>query len=203
MVGNDVVDLADPETRDGACHARFDERVFGALELATLRISAEPARLRWLLWAAKEASYKVARKDDPRTVFSPRAFEVCLTRRDRARVQHGARSFAVALELGDEYVHAVATAERGDAAGLRLAACARLPGRPAQPGAAARELALARVAAALGVPAGELAVAYAGRVPRLVTRAGAPLGDLSLSHHGRFVAFACELPRAAASRSAA
>ena len=29
MVGNDVVDLGDPETRPGATHPRFDARVFG------------------------------------------------------------------------------------------------------------------------------------------------------------------------------
>jgi phosphopantetheine--protein transferase-like protein len=203
MVGNDVVDLGDPETEARVRHPRFDERVFTGVERAALRMSAEPERLRWVLWAAKEAAYKLAKKDDARTVLSPRTFEVCLTRRDRARVQHGARSFLVALDVDRERVHAVATAERGDAPRLLLAGCERIPADGATtPSAAARALALAGVAAALRVCPAELAVVSGGRIPRLVRADGAALGDLSLSHHGRFVAFACELP-AAPARSAA
>ena len=54
MVGNDVVDLGDAETRGGPSHPRFDARVFAPAELAALAASAAPNRLRWSLWAAKE-----------------------------------------------------------------------------------------------------------------------------------------------------
>ncbi|MEW6273198.1 MAG: 4'-phosphopantetheinyl transferase superfamily protein [Thermodesulfobacteriota bacterium] len=197
MLGNDVVDLADPETRAGARHPRFDARVFTAAELAALRASAEPERLRWLLWAAKEAAYKAARKDDPAVTFSPRAFAACLTSRDRATVRHGARLFAVALDADRERVHAVAAIEPGDASGARLAGCERIPLETQRdPGRAVRALAIARVARLLGVAEAELAIVRDGRIPRLVRPGGAGVGDLSLAHHGRFVAFACELPRA-------
>ena len=76
MVGNDVIDLGDPETRAGSCHARFDARVFDDDERALLLASADPTRRRWVLWAAKEAAFKVARKLDGATVFSPRRFVV-------------------------------------------------------------------------------------------------------------------------------
>ena len=40
MVGSDIVDLADPETRPGAAHPRFDARVFDEDE--------RRARMPWL-----------------------------------------------------------------------------------------------------------------------------------------------------------
>jgi phosphopantetheinyl transferase (holo-ACP synthase) len=199
MVGNDVVDLLDPETRPASCHARFDERVFAPGERDALRASAAPGRLRWLLWAAKEAAYKVAKKQDPRTVLSPRAFVVRLTGDGHGVVEHdGVRSFALRVDPGRAYVHAVATAGCAPHATL-VAAVERLPaGSTVCPGAAARRLALATIAARLGAAAdvGELAIVRDGKVPRLVRASGARFGDLSLSHHGHFVAFACELPAA-------
>ena len=48
MVGNDVVDLEDSETVSGATHPRFDERVFADEEIACLRRSGAPERLRWV-----------------------------------------------------------------------------------------------------------------------------------------------------------
>src|SRR5882757_8423865 len=108
MVGNDVIDLGDPETWLGGCHARFDARVFAAVELEALAVSALPVRLRWILWAAKEAAYKVAKKEDGGTVFSPSRFVVRLTKDYHAEVAFGVKSYTVALEVGERYVHAIA-----------------------------------------------------------------------------------------------
>ena len=74
MVGNDIVDLRDPESRSESLHPRFDTRVFSARERARIAASAEPERLRWKLWAAKEAVYKLVRKLVATTVFSPQRF---------------------------------------------------------------------------------------------------------------------------------
>ena len=74
MVGDDVVDLGDPEAR--AVHPRFDARVFGTAERALLAASREPECLRWVLWAAKEAAWKLAAKRGPRPIFSPVGFAV-------------------------------------------------------------------------------------------------------------------------------
>jgi hypothetical protein len=92
MLGNDVVDLWDPETRPGAAHPRFDVRVFDPTELAALARSRAPNQLRWVLWAAKEAAYKAAKRMDPTTLLSPRRFVVSsLVRHPSSRslrVQH-------------------------------------------------------------------------------------------------------------------
>ena len=71
MIGNDVVDLDDPESRSAARHARFDARAFTVAEQTMLRTSADGERLRWVLWAAKESAYKAARRDDARVTFAP------------------------------------------------------------------------------------------------------------------------------------
>ena len=71
-VGNDVVDLVDPETLREEQHPRFDERVYAPEELALLQRSESEHVTRWLLWAAKEAAYKAEKRDAPDTVFSPR-----------------------------------------------------------------------------------------------------------------------------------
>jgi phosphopantetheinyl transferase (holo-ACP synthase) len=193
MVGDDVIDLGDPETWPGGCHARFDARVFAASERAALAASALPVRLRWILWAAKEAAYKAAKKKDAATVFSPCRFVVSLTGEAQAVVAHGASRWPVALDVGALHVHAVA-AEGGTPPCTVVAGVERLVGDGTCPGSAARAFAIARLAPLLGLDAAELRVVRDGRVPRLEHAGGALAADLSLSHHGRFVAFACALP---------
>lgn len=203
MVGDDVIDLGDPETRPDACHARFDARVFDASELRLLAASETPVRLRWILWAAKEATYKVAKKHDRATVFSPSRFVVQPASGARATVQHDGRRYAVALDVGGRYVHAVVTT--GSAAGERVVTrVERLAqGSATCPGSAARALAIGTVAPLLGLGASDLAIAREGKIPRLQhLRDGLAL-DLSLSHHGHFVSFACALPSAHASAGGA
>ena len=49
MLGNDVVDLGDPECREARLHPRFDARVFTPEERTALRGSDAPARLPQIL----------------------------------------------------------------------------------------------------------------------------------------------------------
>ena len=76
MLGNDVVDLRDPETHTR--HPSFDARVFTETERRSLDASPDPHAMRQMLWAAKESAYKAARRRDPRVVFSPIRFETVL-----------------------------------------------------------------------------------------------------------------------------
>ena len=203
MVGNDVIDLGDPETRAGRLpRALRRARVRRRRARPARRERALRVRLRWILWAAKEAAYKVAKKRDAAHLLLAARASWCDRRATRrATVQHGGERYGVVLEVGRSHVHAVATAdgERGERDDRVVARVERLArGSAVCPGSAARALAIATVAPLLGVAANDLAVESAGRVPRL---AGAPGGfavDLSLSHHGRFVAFACTLPAARA-----
>lgn len=195
MVGNDVVDLADREAAEGATHPRFDARVFSQAEQRTLRASGSPSRLRWMLWAAKEAAYKLTKKVEPGSIFAPSRFDVHLEGSMHGRVLHEGRELALVLCADGHAVHAIA-AER--ATDFDHIVSAFLPARrPDESSREVRELAARTLAQRMGVPARAVRIERRGRIPRLEVRGHAAAFDLSLSHHGRFVAFACDLGDAA------
>lgn len=77
VVGNDVVDLSDPRCAGKSLSERFLSRVFAVEEGELIHGSRQPDRMLWLLWAAKEAAFKVvskARRSPP--PFVHRAFAV-------------------------------------------------------------------------------------------------------------------------------
>jgi phosphopantetheinyl transferase (holo-ACP synthase) len=212
VIGNDVVDLRDPETLPGARHPRFDARVFAAGERSALERSGARDRLRWILWAAKESAFKVARQREPDTAFAPTRFVVDLDASLRGCVRHADREYPVRVAVTGDCVHAVATeAPAAGAVRAGVAVCAAEGAAGASPpGCAVRDLAAAEIAPLLGVEREALRFARRGRVPELqldprIRRGWHParrdsvearLGGVrvSLSHHGRFVAYACWLP---------
>jgi len=188
MLGNDVVDFAHRGTQPGAQNPRFDARVFCERERALIA-SDSTQRVRWVLWAAKEAAYKAAKKLDRATVWAPSRFEVTLESRERGTVAHGERRFELRVDESVDYVHALASDDasaEGATRGVR-----EIAGSEAS--AEARAFACCELAAQLGADASELSVAKRGRIPVLCVRGEPARADLSLSHHGRFVAFACAL----------
>lgn len=208
MVGNDVVDLADPQCQPMGTHPRFDGRVFVPSELGMIRTSSTPMRTRWMLWAAKESAYKVARKLEPATTFAPARFVVQLDRPQPGAERHAVSDLRAAAPVRGsvtcalhrvrfrvvaegEALHVVATCD--DRWQLHLLTAVAETGAAA-PSAAARCAAVDAIAARLGVAADELCILRHGRIPRLHLRGRLLPIDLSLSHHGRFVAFAALMP---------
>lgn len=204
LVGNDVVDLNDPENRPGALHARFDARVFSPAEREALNAfvpdSASRHELRWTLWAAKESAYKVAKKLDSAVRFLPRDFEVGRIAEGRAVVLHKTGPFDVWVDRTDEWVHAVASFSAVSAPSIHRPVsggveCQKPPG--GDPSRTVRELACEAVGAWMRLPPGQVQIAAAGRIPVALWRNQRLPVDLSLSHHGRFVAWAwgeCAIP---------
>lgn len=193
MIGNDVVDLADPETRQ--LHPRFDRRILSESELQRLKRSADSHSLRWTLWAAKEASYKRGRKLMPDLVFSPCRFETHITDSADIVVKHPRFSSRVQFELTDDYVHAVALPlEDGDPAkaapDLKLAVV-RCP-QPANCSASQkiRQFARQTLAEHLQVHQQHTRIITRQKIPHLTDEHQNILGDLSLSHHGQFLSLA-------------
>jgi len=192
-VGNDVVDLADPETRLCGLRPRWAERVFGAAERQALDASPSRHLLHWALWAAKESAYKARKRFEPETVFSPKEFEVELSPLPAAagvavgRVFHGGQVFDLDVRLDGASVHAVATS--ADEAGARL--LWKVERALGDPGVAARRLAARAIGPALGLDPFGLRIV--GRPPVATSRDRRIEVGVSLSHHGRFVAFACTL----------
>lgn len=77
VVGNDVVDLADPRCIGRYDDRRFLTRIFTEAEREAIEAAAEPDLALWLRWAAKEAAFKAAtilRGAPP--IFAHRRFEV-------------------------------------------------------------------------------------------------------------------------------
>jgi hypothetical protein len=117
MVGNDVVDLMDPDADPGTHDARFDTRVFRDAELGAIARSRDCAAMRWSFWAVKEAAYKLCVRKQPAITFSPIRFEVrtepFVLCRERGRITgsvcHLGRSYAFRVLLRDDWVHAVVT----------------------------------------------------------------------------------------------
>ncbi len=190
MVGNDVVDLADPELGSGARHPRFDLRVFAPVERRVIDGAGEPNRMRWILWAAKEAAYKLARKLDPETAFAPARFVVRLDETFAGTVGHAGRELDVRVCAEGSAVHAIATDD--PARRSRITSALEATDEPLQASAAVRALAIRTLARRLGIPAAELSIGSRARIPFGEVRGSARRVDLSLSHHGRFVAVACD-----------
>lgn len=190
LVGNDVVDLRDPDSHPATLHPRFDARVFGSGERRAIARAADPRAVRWSLWAAKEAAYKVARKRDAGVPFVPVRFRVELGALGTAEVTHGDRRFDVSIGFRDGAVHAVAR-EAGTQPSA-FAAARRLP-EPATPDAlsrAARDLAREELGRRLGVAPEAVVIRRRARIPEVWVEGRRAAVDLSLSHHGRVVAFA-------------
>ncbi len=197
MIGNDVVDLREPGQLAEARHPRFDRRVFSGAERETLGASGAPERLRWILWAAKEAAYKVARKLDPETVFSPPRFEVELDATLKGRVRHEERSFELVVDENEERVHALAS-EADPKEGV-VSRVVRTDEDPATVSRAVRALACHELATVLQIAVEDLEIRQLGRIPVLTATDRSLDVDLSLSHHGRYLAFACDLREGASS----
>ncbi len=202
LIGNDVVDLHDPESRPGAIHNRFDARVFTFDEREALSDSASAHELRWTLWAAKESAYKVAKKLDPAVRFLPRDFVVRRITEGRALVMHETGPFDVRLRRTDEWVGAVATPMAANAAWTKAAnapsthrlitaGIERLEVPGADPSRTVRELTCAALALGMNLPPGQVQIAADRGIPVAFWRNRRLSVDLSLSHHGRFVAWAC------------
>jgi phosphopantetheinyl transferase (holo-ACP synthase) len=99
FVGNDLVDLGEPANRGRAGHRALVEKICTPAERDAIAKAEEPDRCLWSFWAAKEAVYKVRRKDQA-VAFRPVAIEVF----NHSAVWNG-RYFHLAWEQGSDWVH--------------------------------------------------------------------------------------------------
>lgn len=94
-VGNDVVDLKDPDNQGKSGDDRFLGRVFTEKERDRITRAACPDRLLWALWAAKEAAYKAVSRGDPTVSSLPRRYDILFDAGDEPRSDSGAGKAAV------------------------------------------------------------------------------------------------------------
>jgi hypothetical protein len=204
MLGNDVVDLQDADSRPETFRPRFDERVFADSERRAIARDTRSLSRRWAHWGAKEAAYKLARQLDPEFVFQPkklvvdfealppdagRRFERC-GRIEIADLAAGGieRVEIRSLETPD-HVHVVALPSGADWGAVDADAVA-LESEDEDPSEAVRRLARREIARSLAVSEARLAIGKRGRIPTIELDGDEIPLSLSLSHHGRWIAYA-------------
>ncbi len=190
MIGNDVVDLADPETQPQQLHPRFDERILSPEERQRLRDSDNPHILRWILWAAKEASYKRGRKLYSELIFSPRRFETRPSPCGHIEVHHPRFKSTVQLEQNGQHVHAIANPCHKQGRGITTALVQLRHEAVGKPSQQTRLFACQYLASYLQLDMRRLRIVTEEKIPYLIGPNRQILGDLSFSHHGRFLALA-------------
>jgi phosphopantetheine--protein transferase-like protein len=211
--GNDVVDLQAADNRRSAANPRYAQRVLSSREYASLTAAAEPERLLWSLWSAKEAAYK-SLSPNADLVFSQREFVVHTPQLHRfnqhrgqayGSVVHGEREVAVRWYWTQQYVHCVsgAAATAGHAC-VRAAddVCIDLDEHPRYTSMPASSQAVRALAHELldklgTIPADAWISRRVRHAPQIVAAGRVwPGAQVSLSHDGRFVAAAvsrCQL----------
>jgi phosphopantetheine--protein transferase-like protein len=75
-IGNDIVDLLDPQAQNQVHQPRFLKRVCSPEEQQEVRNASDPHATLWTLWACKEASFKAIQKRMPDARFIPNQY-VC------------------------------------------------------------------------------------------------------------------------------
>ena len=198
-VGNDVVDLKDPESIGKSRDDRFLDRVFTVEERTLIAKSTRHDTLLWALWAAKEAAYKAVSRGDPEVCSIPRRYHVILTSEDTLKqsvrlvgkviMSHG--ELAIRIDANKELVHAVAAGSESDL-GRICWHVDRLNGVE-DPSIFVRKKIIRTIGRYIGCPAGSLRVVKesAGPSAPSVFLGGQRLTPwISFSHDGRFTAFA-------------
>ena len=206
-VGNDVVDLKEPENRGKSGDGRFLDRVFTVPEQEMIAGARSPDTLLWSLWAAKEAAYKAVSGADPSVCSIPRRYPVLIDGGEAAgtsaatgsegclagRVVTPRGEVALRITVTDDYVHAVAAGSPSILAGIiQRVDCIDRAEAAGDESAFIRGRLVREIARRLDCPAADLAVLKepsGSDAPRVFLR-GRPLAaDISLSHDGRFAAF--------------
>ncbi|MDO9228498.1 MAG: 4'-phosphopantetheinyl transferase superfamily protein [Syntrophales bacterium] len=201
-MGNDVVDLKDPENIGKSRDDRFLCRVFTAGERELIASVPSPDTLLWSLWAAKEAAYKAVSSADPAVCSIPRRYRVVLEAEDATRkivrlagkVITPRGELVLEVTVSADWVHALAAG--AEEALKRL--CQRVKrlegGKGAvNPSAFVRGALLREIARRLDCPVGDLSVVKNQDglgAPRVLFRGELLAAEVSLSHDGRFAAFA-------------
>lgn len=214
MIGNDVVDLEDPDTRPETFRPRFDQRVFDPSERRAIARDGDPHARRWAHWAAKEAGYKLCRQAVEAFVFTPSRlvarFDSVESEEGGRIIRRGSLALPRALAPGldhlelrsdetSERVHVLAAPPGADwdaiVSSIELAESGDDPSarvRSAACGAIARDLGIDEDRVSIG-RRGDPRAGGAAKIPTVLIDGARSGLSLSLSHHGRFVACAMTL----------
>lgn len=104
-LGNDIIDLTLPEAIGKANDLRFVQRVCQDSEQRWLYAQPDPTRALWQLFAAKEATYKAAKKRWPQSSLSFWQLSVSV---ENGRCQVNGQSASLLFDEAPDHVHCIA-----------------------------------------------------------------------------------------------
>jgi phosphopantetheinyl transferase (holo-ACP synthase) len=199
VIGNDIVDLHFPDSPSYQ-HVEYLKRVCTAEELRVVRYAENPSVTLAILWACKEAAYKLfSKKNNCR--FVPGNFAVRFGNRARptatewAMVTYDGKSTKVNLSLDEHWVQAIALSPAVQCVRWTVREIARCfwDGCKARDESEAVRLLAAELVARYCQE--DVRLEFHGRAPILTFKTGgrAAIG-LSFSHHGKFAAVAAAWP---------
>lgn len=210
-VGNDVVDLKEPENSGKCGDERFLARVLTAEERRLVVISGEPDAILWSFWAAKEAAYKAVSSSDQAVCSIPRRYHVLLdggesdTTKAHVTGLNGELSGRVMTPVGEvalritmtrDYVHALVAGSAAGFAGIVHRVDRMEGGETDDPSEFVRGQLLREIARKLDCTVEDLAVRNrpsGSGSPNVYFQHQPLAAEISLSHDGRFAAFALRL----------
>ncbi len=109
FIGNDIVDLSNPDIVDQHKKERFINRVLDVSEREELYKSDDPKKMLWLMWSGKEAAYKVLKKILPTMVFSHSKIVINFEKLPLCgSVQYGKYTISLRWNTSPSWIHCVA-----------------------------------------------------------------------------------------------
>lgn len=112
-IGNDIVDLNDPQAQEKYHNPNFLKRICAPHEIMLVHQAKDPQACLWGLWAIKEASYKALQKQSREIKFIPNQFLCQFKKKVFWGCSHKELHCQVMLTTSEEYVHAIAVAGEG------------------------------------------------------------------------------------------
>ena len=197
LIGNDIIDLEYVDSPHYQ-HIRHVDRVCTTEEGLAVRQSPSPSVGLAVIWAAKEATYKLLSKRFPRCNFIPRGLvsdfrgDVSLRSRSELQVAWGDQKTKVSVFVRRRWVHAIASTLENCEIRWEVRPLAECGVRGT--GAQAESEAVRRLAGELLRQQFEenAILGFEGSVPQIRWKGGA-CGDtdgISMSHHGDYAAVA-------------
>ncbi len=165
--------------------------------------SSDPCRCLAIVWASKEATYKLLAKEGNLCHFVPRQFAVEMAgiatqdSQYKLTVTHMGREAVVKIQTTKRWVHAIATSREGRVVRWRVREIEQrfVGGRQAQVESAGVRLLANDLLAKYGEKGAVLE--FFGKIPTVGGKVRGQAGmGISLSHHGAFVSAVIALPLA-------
>lgn len=113
LIGNDIVDLKTPDALHFPYKPRYIKRVLCEEEQLFFLSKNKSIDLFWSYWSAKEAVYRIIKKKDPNSFFSPHAYQVYFLEKtacpSAGSVTHKGLTYPVTFSRTNDWVHCIAT----------------------------------------------------------------------------------------------